>query len=98
MEFSYRECNDPVPQNGGKYCEGQRMKYQSCNTSPCDDNGKNHHMQMVALKGNDIKLKKKKRKLHLVSYTGKKMSKCLILLAIVCWVCGFFLEGTNFKK
>ncbi|KAM6959232.1 LOW QUALITY PROTEIN: A disintegrin and metalloproteinase with thrombospondin motifs 8 [Aplochiton taeniatus] len=41
VEFSYRECTDPVPQNGGKYCEGQRVKYQSCNTQPCrDNNGK----------------------------------------------------------
>ncbi|XP_058490531.1 A disintegrin and metalloproteinase with thrombospondin motifs 8-like [Solea solea] len=37
VEFSYRECTDPIPQNGGKYCEGQRVKYQSCNTQSCDD-------------------------------------------------------------
>uniref|UniRef100_A0A667YMN6 A disintegrin and metalloproteinase with thrombospondin motifs 1 n=1 Tax=Myripristis murdjan TaxID=586833 RepID=A0A667YMN6_9TELE len=37
VEFSYRECTDPVPQNGGKYCEGQRVQYQSCNTQPCDN-------------------------------------------------------------
>lgn len=44
MEFSYRECTDPVPQNGGKYCEGQRAQYQSCNTEPCDNNeGENRH-------------------------------------------------------
>ncbi|XP_047248138.1 A disintegrin and metalloproteinase with thrombospondin motifs 8-like isoform X2 [Girardinichthys multiradiatus] len=36
VEFSYRECIDPVPQNGGKYCEGQRVRYQSCNREPCD--------------------------------------------------------------
>lgn len=86
MEFSYRECNDPVPQNGGKYCEGQRMKYQSCNTSPCDDNGKNQHIQMVALKGNDIKFKKKKRKLHLVPYTGKKVSNFISDSMLGVWV------------
>ncbi|XP_038817305.1 A disintegrin and metalloproteinase with thrombospondin motifs 8-like [Salvelinus namaycush] len=38
VEFSYRECTDPVPQNGGKYCEGQRVQYQSCNTQACEDN------------------------------------------------------------
>lgn len=38
MEFSYRECTNPVPQNGGKYCEGQRVQYQSCNIQPCDNN------------------------------------------------------------
>ncbi|XP_060929152.1 A disintegrin and metalloproteinase with thrombospondin motifs 8-like [Limanda limanda] len=38
VEFSYRECADPVPQNGGKYCEGQRVQYQSCNTQPCVNN------------------------------------------------------------
>uniref|UniRef100_A0A3Q3XGH4 Peptidase M12B domain-containing protein n=1 Tax=Mola mola TaxID=94237 RepID=A0A3Q3XGH4_MOLML len=40
VEFSYRECANPVPQNGGKYCEGQRVQYQSCNTQPCDNEGK----------------------------------------------------------
>ncbi|XP_030633968.1 A disintegrin and metalloproteinase with thrombospondin motifs 8 [Chanos chanos] len=35
--FSYRECTNPVPQNGGKYCEGQRVRYQSCNTPACAD-------------------------------------------------------------
>ncbi|XP_055364320.1 A disintegrin and metalloproteinase with thrombospondin motifs 8-like [Betta splendens] len=38
VEFSYRECTDPVPENGGKYCEGQRIRYQSCNSQPCDNN------------------------------------------------------------
>lgn len=37
VEFSYRECTDPEPQNGGKYCEGQRVQYQSCNTQACPD-------------------------------------------------------------
>ncbi|KAL0973060.1 hypothetical protein UPYG_G00198360 [Umbra pygmaea] len=39
VEFSYRECTDPIPQDGGKYCEGQRVQYQSCNTQAC---GANH--------------------------------------------------------
>nr|XP_005999977.1 PREDICTED: A disintegrin and metalloproteinase with thrombospondin motifs 8 isoform X2 [Latimeria chalumnae] len=38
VQFSYRECNDPEPENGGKYCEGQRAKYQSCNTHDCPKN------------------------------------------------------------
>ncbi|XP_039619927.1 A disintegrin and metalloproteinase with thrombospondin motifs 8-like [Polypterus senegalus] len=38
VQFSYRDCNDPEPQNGGKYCEGQRVKYQSCNIQDCPSN------------------------------------------------------------
>lgn len=34
--FSYRECDQPVPQNQGKYCEGQRVQYRSCNTQDCE--------------------------------------------------------------
>ncbi|KAG9482143.1 A disintegrin and metalloproteinase with thrombospondin motifs 8 [Eleutherodactylus coqui] len=35
IHFSYRECNDPQPQNGGKYCQGLRAKYESCSTQEC---------------------------------------------------------------
>ncbi|KAJ3591066.1 hypothetical protein NHX12_009013 [Muraenolepis orangiensis] len=37
VEFSHRECQDPVPQNGGRYCEGQRVQYRSCNIHACED-------------------------------------------------------------
>ncbi|XP_072548323.1 A disintegrin and metalloproteinase with thrombospondin motifs 8 [Salminus brasiliensis] len=36
--FSLRECDQPAPQNGGSYCEGQRVQYQSCNTQACESN------------------------------------------------------------
>ncbi|XP_040182159.1 A disintegrin and metalloproteinase with thrombospondin motifs 8 [Rana temporaria] len=35
VRFSYRECNNPEPENGGKYCQGQRAIYESCNTQEC---------------------------------------------------------------
>lgn len=39
VQFSYRECTSPEPQNGGKYCLGQRAKYQSCHTEECPPDG-----------------------------------------------------------
>ncbi|XP_063799701.1 A disintegrin and metalloproteinase with thrombospondin motifs 8 [Pseudophryne corroboree] len=35
VRFSYRECSDPEPENGGKYCQGQRAIYESCNIQEC---------------------------------------------------------------
>lgn len=35
VQHSKRECNNPTPQNGGKYCIGNRKKYRSCNTFNC---------------------------------------------------------------
>ncbi|KAH8409692.1 hypothetical protein KR222_001825, partial [Zaprionus bogoriensis] len=35
VQQSRRECNNPLPENGGKYCVGSRKKYRSCNTQPC---------------------------------------------------------------
>ncbi|XP_056402658.1 A disintegrin and metalloproteinase with thrombospondin motifs 4 [Hyla sarda] len=35
VQFSHRECNKPVPRNGGKYCEGKRTQYRSCSTQEC---------------------------------------------------------------
>ncbi|TRY98260.1 hypothetical protein DNTS_000607 [Danionella cerebrum] len=38
VKFSYRECNHPTPLNGGKYCVGKRVNFQSCNTQSCENN------------------------------------------------------------
>ncbi|XP_067425697.1 A disintegrin and metalloproteinase with thrombospondin motifs 4 [Emydura macquarii macquarii] len=37
VQFSTRECNKPVPRNGGKYCEGKRTRYRSCSPQACPD-------------------------------------------------------------
>lgn len=42
VQLAKRECNNPVPENGGKYCYGLRIKYHSCNLSPCPDSGKSY--------------------------------------------------------
>ena len=31
-KFSERECNNPKPANGGRYCIGERKRYDICNT------------------------------------------------------------------
>ncbi|KAM3616433.1 uncharacterized protein V6R79_017746 [Siganus canaliculatus] len=35
VQLAKRECDNPVPENGGKYCSGIRIKYRSCNLNPC---------------------------------------------------------------
>ncbi|KAJ1175047.1 hypothetical protein NDU88_000338 [Pleurodeles waltl] len=45
VHFSFRDCNDPEPQNGGKYCQGQRAKYQSCNIEECPLDGQSFRQQ-----------------------------------------------------
>ncbi|XP_004675376.1 PREDICTED: A disintegrin and metalloproteinase with thrombospondin motifs 1 [Condylura cristata] len=41
VQYSVRECDHPVPRNGGKYCVGKRMRYRSCNIEDCPyTNGK----------------------------------------------------------
>ncbi|XP_008589582.1 PREDICTED: A disintegrin and metalloproteinase with thrombospondin motifs 1 [Galeopterus variegatus] len=38
VQYTMRECDNPVPKNGGKYCEGKRVRYRSCNIEDCPDN------------------------------------------------------------
>ncbi|KAM6312681.1 A disintegrin and metalloproteinase with thrombospondin motifs 8 [Podargus strigoides] len=45
VQFSHRHCDSPKPQHGGRYCEGQRAKYQSCHTDECPPDGKSFREQ-----------------------------------------------------
>lgn len=40
VQKSSRDCNSPSPENGGRYCVGRRVKYQSCNTFECPEGSK----------------------------------------------------------
>lgn len=35
IQWYARECNSPVPKNGGRYCIGRHRTYKSCNTQDC---------------------------------------------------------------
>ncbi|KAI7813138.1 putative A disintegrin and metalloproteinase with thrombospondin motifs 12, partial [Triplophysa rosa] len=35
VQSADRECNQPKPEFGGKYCTGERKRYMICNTKPC---------------------------------------------------------------
>ncbi|AWP07440.1 hypothetical protein SMAX5B_010491 [Scophthalmus maximus] len=38
VQSAERECNDPKPEFGGRYCTGERKRYRTCNTKPCQRN------------------------------------------------------------
>ncbi|XP_037335320.2 A disintegrin and metalloproteinase with thrombospondin motifs 15-like [Pungitius pungitius] len=40
VQLAKRQCDNPLPQNGGKYCYGLRIKYRSCNLNTCPKTGK----------------------------------------------------------
>ncbi|KAK6639908.1 hypothetical protein RUM43_008184 [Polyplax serrata] len=40
VKKSYRDCDNPRPQNGGKYCTGRRVRYKSCGTRDCPEGSK----------------------------------------------------------
>jgi len=35
MRVRERGCNNPAPENGGKYCEGEGEAVEACNEEPC---------------------------------------------------------------
>uniref|UniRef100_H3D0N5 ADAM metallopeptidase with thrombospondin type 1 motif, 9 n=1 Tax=Tetraodon nigroviridis TaxID=99883 RepID=H3D0N5_TETNG len=48
IKIAMRECNRPVPRNGGKYCVGRRMKFRSCNSEPCSKQKKDFREEQCA--------------------------------------------------
>lgn len=53
VQSSTRECNSPPPANGGKYCTGPRIKYQSCNTYDCPPDSVDFRDEQCAAKNNN---------------------------------------------
>lgn len=49
VQLAKRECTDPVPANGGSYCEGIRVKYRSCNLDPCSAAGKGPELSLLVV-------------------------------------------------
>ncbi|XP_042640715.1 A disintegrin and metalloproteinase with thrombospondin motifs 4-like [Tyto alba] len=35
VQLSRRDCTAPAPRHGGRYCEGKRTRFQSCNVEEC---------------------------------------------------------------
>ncbi|XP_048865478.1 A disintegrin and metalloproteinase with thrombospondin motifs 1 [Brienomyrus brachyistius] len=54
VQYSFRDCDNPTPKNGGKYCEGKRIQYRSCNTEPCPDSNGLSFREEQCLAHNDI--------------------------------------------
>uniref|UniRef100_A0AAQ4R1Z0 ADAM metallopeptidase with thrombospondin type 1 motif, 9 n=1 Tax=Gasterosteus aculeatus aculeatus TaxID=481459 RepID=A0AAQ4R1Z0_GASAC len=48
IKMAVRECNRPVPRNGGMYCVGRRMKFRSCNSEPCSKQKKDFREEQCA--------------------------------------------------
>uniref|UniRef100_A0A669EEA7 ADAM metallopeptidase with thrombospondin type 1 motif, 9 n=1 Tax=Oreochromis niloticus TaxID=8128 RepID=A0A669EEA7_ORENI len=48
IKIAMRECNRPVPRNGGTYCVGRRMKFRSCNSEPCSKQKKDFREEQCA--------------------------------------------------
>ncbi|KAK7925534.1 hypothetical protein WMY93_007844 [Mugilogobius chulae] len=51
VQLSKRECNNPAPSNGGKYCQGVRVKYRSCSLNSCPDNGQTFREEQCEISG-----------------------------------------------
>ncbi|XP_061660089.1 A disintegrin and metalloproteinase with thrombospondin motifs 15-like [Syngnathoides biaculeatus] len=51
VQLAKRECNNPVPSNGGKYCQGVRVKYRSCSLNHCPDTGKTYRDEQCESSG-----------------------------------------------
>ncbi|XP_078594813.1 A disintegrin and metalloproteinase with thrombospondin motifs 9-like isoform X2 [Branchiostoma floridae x Branchiostoma japonicum] len=48
VKYARRQCNNPSPQNGGKFCLGRRMKFRSCNTKECPPGSKDFREEQCA--------------------------------------------------
>ncbi|XP_059158186.1 A disintegrin and metalloproteinase with thrombospondin motifs 6-like [Physella acuta] len=86
VSTSERECDNPQPKDGGRYCIGQRRRYRSCNVTPCPAGSEDfRHVQCSSF--NEVPFRGKLYKW--VPYSGNdELSK---VCSLVCMA-----DGQNF--
>lgn len=54
---SKRHCDSPTPENGGEYCNGPSIRYESCATADCDINSPEFRaVQCAEYNGNSMSI------------------------------------------
>ncbi|XP_013858887.1 A disintegrin and metalloproteinase with thrombospondin motifs 16 isoform X2 [Austrofundulus limnaeus] len=48
VTYRERQCNNPRPTNGGKFCDGSSRSYKLCNTEDCPPNTADYRVQQCA--------------------------------------------------
>ncbi|XP_037533012.1 A disintegrin and metalloproteinase with thrombospondin motifs 16 isoform X2 [Nematolebias whitei] len=48
VTYRERQCNNPRPANGGKFCDGSSRSYKLCNTEACPPNSADYRAQQCA--------------------------------------------------
>ncbi|XP_012946441.1 A disintegrin and metalloproteinase with thrombospondin motifs 6 [Aplysia californica] len=91
VSASERECDNPEPKDGGRYCIGQRKRYKSCNVKPCPEDAIDFRQEQcssydgVAFRG---------RKYKWVPYSGEQAKPC----SLVCMAEGYNFYTERSKK
>ncbi|XP_043218973.1 A disintegrin and metalloproteinase with thrombospondin motifs 20-like isoform X2 [Amphibalanus amphitrite] len=82
---SRRECNYPTPSNGGDYCLGQRVRYESCNRQDCPPHDVDfREAQCTSFNGNNFNIKGLPATVQWVpKYTGiKSQDRCKLFCRV----------------
>ena len=57
IQHSRRNCSNPVPEGGGLYCIGSRVRYESCNTRECPKGSQDPRLQQCqTFNGNNFNI------------------------------------------
>ncbi|XP_056626247.1 A disintegrin and metalloproteinase with thrombospondin motifs 2-like isoform X3 [Triplophysa dalaica] len=52
VQFRTRDCNNPLPANGGRSCSGPSYKFQLCNTQACEDPYQDYRAEQCSMMDN----------------------------------------------
>jgi len=84
-----RECNSPRPENGGKYCVGSRVRYESCETQDCHSDARDfRHIQCSMFDSNTKGIPNLPKNVRWVPKYGSEYD-------FFVWVLGALLRGNG---
>uniref|UniRef100_A0A4W3HH56 Peptidase M12B domain-containing protein n=1 Tax=Callorhinchus milii TaxID=7868 RepID=A0A4W3HH56_CALMI len=82
VQFRTRQCDNPLPSNGGRSCSGQSYEYQLCSTQDCPEHYEDFREQQCRQWNSNFEYKNSKHEWLPYEHSDRKQPVCYFVCGV----------------